>query len=290
MRSAVMVGVVGGMLGLLPAGARAQGMPVPGPPAAAPGRGLPSPGQSGSQVQARFQIAAMEAVLERAVQLGAMSLRAKVQQVAPDMLVVSGQPRARGFWLDGYGVFFDVDVPALRRSLAWSVRVLDQNDHTRAMTLRELKTLIASVNDTDERKRLEVVAQRLERTMPTMPESDGPDRPGAVNSQASPGPMTTAAHSPETDAILEDPGDAYTSEVRTALIDAMVEYSTPLPLKPTESLTIAARDQEGMRLQPSDPYDVTTVLLRVSGADLAEYRAGKIDKAEMRKRVEVKEY
>ena len=65
----------------------------------------------------------MEKVLERAVQLGAQRVRAQVQAAlpyAPDMLVISGMARARGFWLDGYGVFFDVDVPAMRKSLIWT--------------------------------------------------------------------------------------------------------------------------------------------------------------------------
>ena len=74
------------------------------------------------QMQARFQIAAMEGVLERAVQLGARRLSQQVQAVSPDALFIAGAARAKGFWLEGYGVFFDVDVPAMRRSVAWSFR------------------------------------------------------------------------------------------------------------------------------------------------------------------------
>ena len=57
------------------------------------------------QMRVRFQIAAMEGVLERAVQLGARRLSQQVQTVSPDMLVIAGSARARGFMLDGYGVF-----------------------------------------------------------------------------------------------------------------------------------------------------------------------------------------
>ena len=68
-------------------------------------------------MRARLQIAAMEGVLERAVQLGAQRLIQQVQAVSSDMLFIARAARAKGFWLDGYGVFFDVDVPAMRR--AW---------------------------------------------------------------------------------------------------------------------------------------------------------------------------
>ena len=46
---------------------------------------------------------------------------------AVGLVLLAGAARARGFRLDGYGVFFDVEVPALRRSVAWSFRVLDQS-------------------------------------------------------------------------------------------------------------------------------------------------------------------
>ena len=276
MRAGITVAVVGLALGASAAG-YAQ-VPVSEAPMAAP-----VPGQPAEQVQARFQIAAMEGVLERAVQLGAQTMRVKVQQVAPEMLFINGAARARGFWLDGYGVFFDVDVPALRRSVLWSVRTLDQGDHTRLVELRDLKALAPSVSDPDARQRLLLIINRLEQLEP--PPGDAA---GARKSSA--GGLTTAAHTTETDAVLQDPGEAYTNEVRNALIDAIVVYSTPFSLAPTESLTVAARDQEGTRLQPGDPYDATTVLLRARGSDLAAYRSGQIDKAEMRKRIEVKEY
>jgi len=49
------------------------------------------------QMQARFQIAAMEGVLERAVQLGARRLSQQVQAVSPDALFIAGAARAKGF-------------------------------------------------------------------------------------------------------------------------------------------------------------------------------------------------
>ena len=56
----------------------------------------PAGGESAraQQIQARFQILAMEGVLERAVQLGAQRVRAQVQALAPDMLFITGAARA----------------------------------------------------------------------------------------------------------------------------------------------------------------------------------------------------
>jgi len=161
-------------------------VPAPEAPMAAP-----APGQPAEQVQARFQIAAMEGVLERAVQLGAQTMRVKVQQVAPEMIFINGAPRARGFWLDGYGVFFDVDVPALRRSVLWSARTLDQGDHNRLVELRDLKAQATSVTDPEARHRLLLIINRLEQLEPAPGEAGGPRKAQA-------GGLTTAAHTTET--------------------------------------------------------------------------------------------
>jgi hypothetical protein len=70
----------------------------------------------------------MERVLEGAVEHGAANLRERLQAVAPDapaQLLILGNPRVRGFRLDGYGLFFDVEVPSLNGTLTWSLRTLD---------------------------------------------------------------------------------------------------------------------------------------------------------------------
>jgi hypothetical protein len=274
----VKTGMVAGALALAAFGTAAAQAPAGGESARA------------QQIQARFQILAMEGVLERAVQLGAQRVRAQVQALAPDMLFITGAARARGFWLDGYGVFFDVDVPAMRRSLAWSFRVLEQSDRGLELTLTALKRQIAAVGDAAARRELQQTLERLEAHVGP----SGSGAPGApVRNVSSPAPgVAAAASQPEAEAktVLEHPGELYTTQVKSALVDAMIEYSAPLPLSPAEWLTVAARDQDGSRLQPGDPYEVSTILLRVRGADLAAFRSGQIDRDETRRRVEVKEY
>jgi len=91
--------------------------------------------------------------------------------------------------------------------------------------------------------------------------------------------------------VLADPAEAYTQEVKGALIDAMLENSGPLGVGPDEWLTIAARDSEpGNRLVPGDAYDSTTWVLRVKGSDLAAFRSGRLTLEDARQRVEIKEF
>jgi hypothetical protein len=94
---------------------------------------------------------------------------------------------------------------------------------------------------------------------------------------------------------LRDPNQtnrAYTESVQRALIDAMLDFSAPMAISDAEWLTVAARDNARRdSLAPQDPYEeVVTLLLRIRGADLKEYRSGRIDKPEARKRVVVSEF
>jgi hypothetical protein len=55
---------------------------------------------------------------------------------------------------------------------------------------------------------------------------------------------------------------------------------------------VGARDNmQRDSLAPSDPYEVVvTILLRIKGADLAAYRTQQIDREEVRRRVQVREF
>jgi hypothetical protein len=88
----------------------------------------------------------------------------------------------------------------------------------------------------------------------------------------------------------DDPNGAYTSAVKDALIDAMLGYSQTLSIGPDEWLTVAARDRGESGIAADDPFDVTTIQLRIKGADLLALHAGRLTPDEARKRVEVREY
>jgi hypothetical protein len=249
------------------------------------------------QMRVRFQIAAMEGVLERAVQLGARRLSQQVQAVSPDMLFIAGAARAKGFLLDGYGVFFDVDVPAMRRSVAWSFRQMGRPDGTIETALTSLKRNVASVSDPQVRREMDEALQRLVRVVSPMSGPVGPAPTQAGAQPVSSGAQVAAAGLPQSPeappqqaAIIDDPGLAYTNEVKAALIDAMLDYGTPIPIGESQWLTIAARDDHDGRLGSGDPYDVSTIVLRISGADLSAFRAGRLTREEALAKVEAREY
>jgi hypothetical protein len=250
------------------------------------------------QSRARYQIAAMESVLERYVQLGARRLSQQVQSISPDMLYIGGAARARGFRLDGYGVFFDVDVPALRRSVAWSFRQLGRTDGGIEAAMTSLKRNLSQVSNPAIRRELEADIQRLSRLVGPMPLPPGALPPPGAQQVAATAPGAMAAEpgvqlpslSPQQAAIIDDPGMAYTNEVKAALVDAMLDYGTPIPIADNEWLTVAARDDNSRLGGGGDPYDSSTVLLRIRGSDLAAFRAGTLSRADAVARVEVREY
>ena len=56
----------------------------------------------------------------------------------------------------------------------------------------------------------------------------------------------------------------------------MLDFSKNLELKPDEWLSVAARGSDGA-LTPGEILQLTTVVLRVKGSDLADYLAGRTD-------------
>jgi len=253
------------------------------------------------RAKARQKVFMMEGVLERAVQIGVDTLRARVRTVMPDdTLLLSGAPSARGFRLEGYGVLFDIEVPALRQSMAWSLRTMNESAAVVARDLAQMRAIMQTIPNPQARAEFERSLRRVQQQLGPM----GPVAPEAATAQAAATPGTVTAQSvsataiaplptaPPPDAqLLQDPSEAYTQEVKSALIDAMVENSGPLGIGPDEWLTLAARDNVQIdRFTPGDPSEVSTIVLRIKGSDLAAYRTGKITLEEVRKRVDVRDF
>jgi hypothetical protein len=249
------------------------------------------------QVRARQKISLMESVLESAVANGADSLMRAVRAVMPpDALMLTGAPSARGFLLPGYGLFFDVEVPAFRRTIAWTLRqMVDDNGLGAAAAVNQLKAYIATVQDPRQRAALDRALRRLELQVgPVGPvQQDAAARPGATNvSTQAVGLPSPAPSQPQVDpALIDDPNAAYTREVSVAIIDAMIENSGPLPVGENEWLTVAARDNiRPDRLVPGDTSNISSIVFRIKGADLAAFRAGRTTLEEARMHVEVKQF
>ena len=249
------------------------------------------------QVRARQRIVMMEAVLTRAVSNGADNVLRQVKNVMPDQPMLAGAPQVRGFRLDGYGLFFDVEVPLMRLPIMWPLRYVRENlDATR--TIQQLQAAIRRLDGSPEdRLRLQVMLGQLEADLGSTDAARARGRGGVSAATIATGaaPGATSALAPAQPAIspdvVNDPEDAYTREVKAALVDAMIENSLPLMLGADEWLTVAARDNAPRDpLFPGDTVDFSTWIFRIKGSDLEAFRAGRITLDEARKRVDQREY
>jgi hypothetical protein len=242
-------------------------------------------------MQARYQLAVMESVLERAVQHAAQMLghQMQTQMVTPNLLFVAA-PRARGFRLEGYGVFFDVEIPAMRESVAYAMRALEPDVTAARRIFEQMRRQLQMVTDRQAKTSLEQALRQLEAQVAPGPLRGGTERDRMVSGAAivEEGPPAAAAPPPIA-APLDDPGALYTQSVKTALVDSMLDYGAPMDLQPNEWLTVAARDGEGP-LTPLENYEAVTLILRIKGSDLAEFQAKRMTREEARKRVEVREF
>lgn len=202
-----------------------------------------------AQIQERrFQFQLMESVLVNAVRQGASETVMRAQMTMPIGTLLVGEPKAKGFPLDGYGVLFDVEIPIILES--------------------------------------QVLLSQLTPTAP--PPAGPGNRPvsGAGTATRASGvvPDDPTAMSPVVeDPFLRDPNAFYRSVVRERLVDVMLEYSRQLAVPDDEWLSVVARseDDPSRRLQ----NDSRTMILRIKGSDLAAMYAGRISRDEAKKRV-----
>ena len=251
----------------------------------------------------RHHIYVMEGALARAVDYGAKQLNREIMQAMPGVFMLEGEARARGVHLDGYGVFFDVRVPMMRQSMVWSLRMmLEQDAATRQVALADLKKAIVGVTDPATRANLERSIRQLElqnqpinnsRAEPAGAPQLKSVTPGQVVALSENLPSAPPPPAPRAENLwAKDPNRAYTEAVTRALVDAMIDYSAPMQIGPEQWLTVAARDDEGRdSLAPPDPLEeVVTMIYRIRGTDLQEYRQGRIDRDEVRRRVQVTQF
>src|SRR5688572_30790841 len=156
----------------------------------------------------------MEAVLERAVSNGAGSVLRQVQTIMPDQPMLSGAPQARGFRLDGYGVFFDVEVPLLRLPILWPLRSVVRDNRDAVRTVQQLQAGIRRLEGSPaDRMQLEMMLRQLELEL-----GGGDARSRARGISAAnvlPGAPASAPEPPAVNPdVVNNPEDAYTREVK----------------------------------------------------------------------------
>lgn len=302
-------------LGVLPVTVASAQVP---PPIAPPGSGDTG---RGATLTARYHVRQMENVLERAVQHAADMMRRRLQAVTPDVLALAGTPRAQGYRIDGYGLFFSVEVPRLSESVNWALRVLSQDSDERV--LASLQKLAENEDDPSMRADLERAIRAMQMQLAAVARATGlpagaasqrragpavatasAERPGraAAGEGAQPEPPRPVAEGASAAAVdaqparpssppppMTDPSVAYEDEVKHALTDAMLDYGGPLAQASDEWVTVAARDA-GYVAFPDAVSDMVTVTLSVRVADLLEFRAQRLTRDEARARVIVKEF
>jgi hypothetical protein len=269
----------------------------------------------GATLTARYHVRQMENVLERAVQHAADMMRRRLRAVTPDVLALAGTPRAQGYRIDGYGLFFSVEVPRLSESVNWALRALSQDSDERV--LASLQKLAAAEQDPTMRADLERAIRSVQMQLAAVSRVSGvppaaarragsavaasADRqapPVSGSAPEPPRPMTEsdasdarqdADSTPPGETPMQDPSAAYEDEVKQALVDAMLDYAGPLAQASDEWVTVAARDA-GYVAFPDAVTDMVTVTLSVRVADLIEFRAQRLTRDEARTRVIVKEF
>jgi hypothetical protein len=286
--------------------------PAQNPPPVA----LPEPAPASAQAAApaasprRRDISRMERVLTQALQEGAQDLAQQLKVREPNSAFVTGTGRARGFILDGYGMFFDVDVPGMRQSVIWSAQMLELERERQA----NLGFLQTSRPDDPRRRLAEANLRQIARLMGTPPGTIlvpnaptnlqmAPPQPGRIGAAMAVGEgvevppttssLATGATAPPAPPMQQvqprDPNELYTEAVKHALIDAMLDFSAFLKIADNEWLTVAASDSDGPQI-PGQIDDASRILIRIKGADLAAFQGGKLTRAEVLKKVEVKEF
>jgi hypothetical protein len=268
----------------------------------------PVPTERGRQVaaDARYKVRVMEGVLEKSVQQAALRLNEQLQRVSPDLIQLAGAAHARGYRLEGYGLFFDVEVPAaMRQTMGWTARVMRQQQGV-SEALGSLKR-IAGELDPKARAEAERAMQQIELVVRPVPRVRierpmAADQGAPMEAATSSAPAALPAPTPDADkpAVMAAPTDAdallwrspdlaYEQHVREALIGAMLDWGALLPIGPDEWLTVAARDNQDV-VMPGAAPDVVTIILRVKGSDLADRLSGRVTTDELRRRVEVREF
>jgi hypothetical protein len=208
------------------------------------------------QLRRHEQINLFEGTLERAVTNAARHVAKDVQSHTNNANFFSGEARAKGFILDGYGVFVYVEIPALDLTLSIMIDQLDRQQ--------------------------QLQQQRAEPG----PVSNNPD--GKIEPKVEPKVVMPPTAREALQAVM-DTGQKYRNEVKLALTDAMLDFAKNLELKPDEWLSVAARGSEGA-LTPGEIFQLTTVVLRVKGSDLADYLAGRLTKEDARAKVELRQF
>ncbi len=213
--------------------------------------------------QLRYQLRVVERAFEETVEHSARNFASSMEELTPGAARFMGNTGAHGFRLDGYGLFFDVQIPVLRRSLSWVFRHLNRGHSELGPALQSLRQHMRSFDNGDVRDSLEEALRSIESLVGRPPPPPPPDF---------------------------DPGEMYAMEIRDALANAMLDYTDSLPLAANEWLTVATTSSGNRADSPTDLPRGLGLMLRVRGNVLIALRQGEITRSEALDLIEYSEF
>ena len=240
---------------------------------AAPVAGQPR--EDGSLPATERQVRLIEQALEQAVRRGVDAVGQRLPTPVPGLIFFAGTISARGFVVEGYGLFFDVEFPVVRRSILWSMGAIGQLDGGMAQSLANLRRRVLEMPPGAPRSALEQALHELERI--TRAPAAEPAAEDAGDERPDLGLPTAAA----------DLEAFYRATLEGELADALVAYGGAMPpgaLADGEWLTVAARDGRGRRAGTGERR---TLKLRIRGGHLSALRDGRISVEDTRARIEI---
>ena len=286
---------------VLAAGTPAAYAQDPAVPPPVPSASVSTTGQPARpSVERTSEVKVLEGILVQAMNQGASDLVRQMQLTDPGTViqgsVIVSPARARGIELDGYGVIFDVDVPLMNMSVVWTRRLMVMQDLRNKIS--EARRLRARATTADDQEQLDARIQMLTNSLSMIaPPLAGPGTALATpvanaSQQPQPGSVVAATVgdvAPVTPLETRSTDEMYSDAIKTSLMNAMVNHSSALLLGDDEWLTVAARDNSGPSI-PGALVDRSGIILRIKGSDLAAFRAGKLNKDEVVKRIEIREW
>jgi len=201
---------------------------------------------------ARPQVQTFEMVLGRALETAGRNFAARASEIAPQLTAVptGDNPQVTGVAVRDLNLYvFHVQVPGIN------------------LDLSVMNLLVNS-------------PQFAVRT-------DATPRPQPVNSRAqatgvvAPDPMGPAAPQP----TLLDFRVVYQTQVREALIDAIVDNAGSLPMDANDALVVIAGGIDPPVTNPLYRRTSHRLVLRAKGSDLAAFREGRLTRDEVKQRI-----
>lgn len=291
MKTTLMIATV---LAAGPSAVYAQDPPVPPPAATAPAA---APTKTTLPFAEREdEVRVLGGIFVQAMNQGAADLVHQMQVTDPGSVASAmiSEAHARGIALEGYGVLFDVDIPLMNMSLIVTQRqAVVANLRAK---IDEATRMRANATSLDVQQALDARVQFLTNILYNIAPQVSPSGVSAAASGVTPVALPAAGSvvAATTDVAPVAPLDQgsadrmYSDAIKAALMNAMVNHSSALMLGDDEWLIVMARDN-GPTI-PGAINDRSGIILRIKGSDLAAFRANKLTRAEVVKKIELKEW